>query len=169
MCCQTGWQNIKKKKLPATDGADQLLAGNRYLFPTMMIDCFNLPTRGCSAPEPATDGNNAPLPLKSPCAAPVAPSCPCLTNNPHYEGYMMSQRERAREISMHQATFSWYQRGWRFNKQRINTTPRMQQLHKAPKSLCLQRVLFQCTSKRHDKSTNNLQKLKKCRFELAAA
>lgn len=125
MCCQTGWQNIKKKKLPATDGADQLLAGNRYLFPTMMIDCFNLPTRGCSAPEPATDGNNAPLPLKSPCAAPVAPSCPCLTNNPHYEGYMMSQRERGREISMHQATFSWYQRGWRFNKQRINTTPRM--------------------------------------------
>lgn len=99
---------LKKKKLPATDGADQLLAGNRYLFPTMMIDCFNLPTRGCSAPEPATDGNNAPLPLKSPCAAPVAPSCPCLTNNPHYEGYMMSQRERAREISMHQATFSWY-------------------------------------------------------------
>ena len=61
----------KKKKLPATDGADQLLAGNRYLFPTMMIDCFNRPTRGCSAPEPATDGNNAPLPLKkarcSPC------------------------------------------------------------------------------------------------------
>lgn len=52
----------------ATDEADQHLAGNWCLFPSLMIDCFNLPAHICSAPEPATDGNNAPLPLKVCCS-----------------------------------------------------------------------------------------------------
>lgn len=59
---------IWKKKLPATDKADQLLAGNCRLFLTMMTDCFNLTTHGCSASEPATDGNHAPFPLNARCS-----------------------------------------------------------------------------------------------------
>lgn len=65
--------------------AGQLLAGNCSLFPSMMTDCFNFPTHGCSASEPTTGGNNAPFPLKPCCRLCGAL---LLTNNPHYQDYI---------------------------------------------------------------------------------
>lgn len=50
------------------EAADQLLAGKRYLFLTMMINGFNLPARGCSEPAPPTDGSNAPFPAQALCS-----------------------------------------------------------------------------------------------------
>lgn len=125
------------KKVPATDKAEEFLAGNWCLFPTMMIDRFNFPTHGCSASEPATDGNNAPFPLKACCSLCGAL---LLTNNPHYENTFPTVGV---EILMRQTASPKLDRGGLYKK-RILFIPEshITYLNKAQQAFYLQRILY---------------------------